>query len=90
MNKIKKIPKFKNEDEERDFWAKNDSSAYIDWSKAQKNPSFPNLKPSTKTISLRLPLTMLDQLKSLSNKKDVPYQSYIKIILDAKIREEIG
>lgn len=90
MNKIKKIPKFKNEDEERDFWAKNDSSAYIDWSKAQKNPGFPNLKPSTKTISLRLPLTMLDQLKSLSNKKDVPYQSYIKIILDAKIREEIG
>jgi predicted DNA binding CopG/RHH family protein len=90
MNKIKKIPKFKNEDEERDFWAKNDSSAYMDWSKAQKNPVFPNLKPSTRTISLRLPLTMLDQLKSLSNKKDVPYQSYIKVILDEKIKEEAG
>lgn len=90
MNKIKKIPKFKNEDEERDFWAKNDSSAYLDWSKAQKNPVFPNLKPSTKTISLRLPLTMLDQLKSLSHKKDVPYQSYIKVILDEKIKEETG
>jgi predicted DNA binding CopG/RHH family protein len=88
MNKIKKIPKFKNEDEERSFWAKNDSSNYMDWSKAQKNPALPNLKPSTKAISLRLPLTMLDQLKSLSNKKDVPYQSYIKIILDEKIREE--
>lgn len=90
MNKIKKIPKFKNEDEERVFWAKNDSSAYIDWSKAQKNPVFPKLKPSTRTISLRLPLTMLDQLKSLSNKKDVPYQSYIKVILDEKIKEETG
>jgi len=89
MNKIKKIPKFKNEDEERDFWAKNDSNNYIDWSQAQKNPSLSNLKPSTKTISLRLPLSMLDQLKSLANKKDVPYQSYIKVMLDEKIREEI-
>lgn len=89
MNKIKKIPKFKNDDEERDFWAKNDSSEYIDWSKAQKNPSLSNLKPSTKTVSLRIPLTMLDQLKSLANKKNVPYQSYIKVILDEKIREEL-
>ncbi len=89
MNKIKKIPKFKNEDEERDFWAKNESSNYMDWSKAQKNPALPNLKPSTRAISLRLPLTMLDQLKSLSNKKDVPYQSYIKIILDERIKKEI-
>lgn len=88
MNKIKKIPKFKSEDEERDFWAKNDSNNYIDWSKAQKNPNLSNLKPSTKTISLRLPLSMLDQLKSLANKKDVPYQSYIKVMLDEKIREE--
>lgn len=88
MNKIKKIPKFKNEDQERDFWAKNDSSDYMDWSKAHKNPTLPNLKPSTKTISLRLPLTMLDQLKILSNKKDIPYQSYIKVILDEKIKEE--
>ncbi len=90
MSKIKKIPKFKSEDEERNFWANNDSSNYIDWSKAKKNPSLPNLKPSTKTISLRLPLIMLDHLKSLSNKKDVPYQSYIKVILDEKIKEEIS
>ncbi len=90
MSKIKKIPKFKSEDEERNFWANNDSSNYINWSKAKKNSSLPNLKPSTKTISLRLPLIMLDHLKSLSNKKDVPYQSYIKVILDEKIREEIS
>ncbi len=90
MSKIKKIPKFKSEDEERNFWANNDSSNYLDWSKAKKNPSLPNLRPSTKTISLRLPLIMLDHLKSLSNKKDVPYQSYIKVILDEKIREEIS
>jgi predicted DNA binding CopG/RHH family protein len=90
MSKIKKIPKFKSEDEERNFWANNDSSNYLDWSKAKKNPSLPNLRPSTKTISLRLPLIMLDHLKSLSNKKDVPYQSYIKVILDEKIREEIN
>jgi predicted DNA binding CopG/RHH family protein len=90
MSKIKKIPKFKSEDEERNFWANNDSSNYLDWSKAKKNLSLPNLRPSTKTISLRLPLIMLDHLKSLSNEKDVPYQSYIKVILDEKIREEIS
>ena len=66
---FKKIPKFKNEDQEREFWTKHDSSEYVDWSKAQKNPSLPNLKPSTRTISLRLPLSMLDQLKEISNKK---------------------
>ena len=85
---LKKIPKFKNEDEEREFWSENNSVNYIDWAKAKKNPTMPNLKPSTKTISLRLPLSMLDQLKTLSNKKDIPYQSYIKVILDEKIRNE--
>lgn len=92
MNKnkeqLKKIPKFKNEDDERNFWANNDSSEYLDWRSGVKNPVFPNLKPSTKTISLRLPLIMLDQLKELSNKKDIPYQSYIKVILDEKIKNE--
>lgn len=88
MNKNKKIPKFKNEDEERNFWARSDSSNYLDWSKAQKNPNLPNLKPSTKTISLRLPLIMLDQIKNIANKKDVPYQSYIKIVLADIIKEE--
>jgi predicted DNA binding CopG/RHH family protein len=88
IKQLNKTPKFKNEDEERDFWTKNDSTDYVDWDKAQKNPAMPNLKPSTKTISLRLPLTMLDQLKTMSNKKDIPYQSYIKVILDEKIKEE--
>jgi predicted DNA binding CopG/RHH family protein len=89
MNKFKKIPKFKNEDEERDFWEKNSSTDYVDWSKARKNPALPNLKLSTKTISLRLPLPMLDQLKRLSNEKDIPYQSYIKVILAEKIKKEV-
>lgn len=85
---LKKIPKFKNEDEEREFWASHDSTEFFDWSKAIKNPGFPNLKPSTKTISLRLPQSMLDNLKILANKRDVPYQSFIKIILDERIRRE--
>ena len=85
---FKKIPKFKNEDEEREFWADNDSIEYIDWSKAIKNPKFQKLKPSTKTISLRLPLRMLDGIKIIANKKDIPYQSYIKVILDEKIKDE--
>ena len=94
MNKneeqLKKIPSFKNEDKEREFWANNSSEQYLDWRSGVKNPIFPNLKPSTKTISLRLPLIMLDQLKELSNKKDIPYQSYIKVILDEKIKQEAG
>lgn len=88
MKKKIKIPKFKNEDEEREFWAVHDSAEYVDWSKAIKNPKLPNLKPSTKTISLRLPLSMLDQIKSMANKNDIPYQSYIKVILDEKIKKE--
>lgn len=92
MNKnkeqFKKIPKFKSEDEERDFWANNSSDEFLDWRSGIKNPIFSNLKPSTKTISIRLPLIMLDQLKELSNKKDIPYQSYIKVILDEKINSE--
>jgi len=83
----KKIPKFKNEDEERDFWEEHDSTEYIDWSKAQR-AIFPNLKPSTKTISLRLPESMIEELKLLANKRDVPYQSLLKIFLAEKIEEE--
>ncbi|MEA2065075.1 MAG: BrnA antitoxin family protein [Patescibacteria group bacterium] len=86
--KFKKLPKFKNEDEERIFWAKHDSCDYIDWSKGMANSDFPNLKPSTKTISLRLPLSMLDQLKAAANKKDIPYQSFIKVILDERLKLE--
>jgi len=87
MKKQLKIPKFKNEDEERDFWNNIDLSKYYN-SNDFKEASFPNLKPSTKTISLRLPLSMLDDIKVAANKKDVPYQSYIKVILDEKIRQE--
>lgn len=89
MKKLKNIPKFKSESEERDFWLNNESSEFINWQKA-KPVTFPNLKPSTKTISLRLPESMLDDLKSLANKRDVPYQSFIKIILKERIDREIS
>jgi len=77
MKNNKKIPKFKNEKEERAFWQKHDSSQYLDWSKA-KAGSFPNLKPTTKMISIRFPQYVLDQIKIKANKHDVPYQSLIK------------
>ena len=76
--KKKKIPKFKNEAEERLFWQQNDSSDYIDWSEAEE-AVFSKLKPSTRTISIRLPESMLEELKLLANKRDVPYQSLLKI-----------
>lgn len=84
----KKIPKFKSEDEEREFWATHDSTEYIDWKKA-KRIVLPELKPSLKTISLRLPESMLEELKLLAHKKDVPYQSLLKIFLSEKISEEL-
>jgi len=88
MKKKKKIPKFKSEDRERAFWADHDSTEFVDWSKA-KRAVLPNLKPSVKTISLRLPESMLAELKMLANKRDVPYQSLMKIFLAEKIREEL-
>jgi predicted DNA binding CopG/RHH family protein len=88
MKKLKKIPKFKTEDEEREFWSKADSTNYVDWTKA-KRISFPKLKPSTKTISIRLPEHLIEGLKTLANKRDVPYQSLIKIILNERIDEEL-
>jgi len=84
----KKIPKFSNEAEERLFWQLHDSSDYIDWSQATK-VSFPNLKPSKITISLRLPEMLLNDIKMLANKKDIPYQSLIKVLLAAKVQEEM-
>lgn len=83
-----KIPKFKTEDEEREFWAANDSTDYLDWTQAQK-VTLPKLKPSIKTISLRLPSSMLEELKLLANKRDVPYQSLLKIFLAEKIAAEV-
>ena len=84
----KKIPNFKNEDQEREFWATHDSTEYINW-KTAKRVVLPNLKPSIKTISLRLPGSMLEELKLLANKRDVPYQSLLKIFLAERIEEEL-
>ena len=89
INTMKKIPKFITEDEERDFWANADSSSYVDWSKAQR-ALLPNIKPSLKTISLRLPELMIDELKLIANKKDVPYQSLIKIFLSERLSKELN
>ncbi len=88
MSKLKKIPDFKTEEEEREFWAVNDSAEYVDWKKA-KRAVFPNLQPSTKTISLRLPEHILDEIKMLARKRDVPYQSLIKIFLKDRLNEEL-
>lgn len=85
---MKKIPEFKTEDEEREFWASHDSTEYVDWKKA-KRVVLPKLKPSLKTISLRLPVSMLEELKLLAHKRDVPYQSLLKIFLSERIREEL-
>ena len=89
MKKIrKKIPKFPTVREEHAFWSKADSTDYIDWSKA-KRAVFPDLKPSTKTISLRLPESMINDLKVLANKRDVPYQSLPKIFLAERVEQEL-
>jgi predicted DNA binding CopG/RHH family protein len=85
---MKKIPDFESEDKEREFWANADSSEYIDWKKAKK-AVFHDLKPSVKTISLRLPETMLEEIKLLANKHDIPYQSLMKIFLSERIKKEL-
>jgi predicted DNA binding CopG/RHH family protein len=84
----KKIPKFKNEAEERLFWQKHDSSEYLDWSNAEE-AILPKLKPSTRSISLRLPESMIEELKVLANKRDIPYQSLLKIFISEKINIEL-
>lgn len=89
MKKDKSMPKFKNEDEEREFWATHSPLDYFD-TKDFKSASFPKLKPSLKSISIRLPEAMLAELKTLANKKDVPYQSLAKIYLDRQISLERG
>jgi predicted DNA binding CopG/RHH family protein len=88
MKTVKKIPKLKSEKDVIDFWDKNDSTDYIDYSLG-KRVKFPNLKPSTKSISIRLPESMIENLKVIANKKDVPYQSLIKVYISDKIDEEI-
>ena len=84
----KTIPKFASESEEQDFWNKHDSTEFIDWTKGRVGV-FPELKPSTKTISLRLPESLLSALKTLANKRDVPYQSLMKVFLAQQLREEL-
>ena len=86
MNKpTKTVPKFANLSQERAFWETHDSTDYLDWSKAQKL-TLPNLKPTTKTISLRLPQHLLDSIKTAANARDVPYQSLIKVWLKEKLQ----
>lgn len=82
--KRKSIPAFESEVEERAFWESHDSTDHVDWSKAQR-VRFPNLKPSTKPISLRLPVALLERIKTEANKRDVPYQSLIKVWLSEKV-----
>lgn len=86
MSKAKEIPEFKSEAEERAFWETHDSSDYVDWGKARP-ASFPNLKPSTKTISLRLPEALLERIKIEANRRDMPYQSLIKAWLMEDVEE---
>jgi predicted DNA binding CopG/RHH family protein len=88
MSKLKKIPDFANEEEEREFWLNNDSSEYVDWEKSER-VIFPNLKPSTKTISLRLPEYLLSEIKMIARKRDVPYQSLIKLFLKDRLDKEL-
>ena len=89
VTKKKPVPEFRSEDEERKFWARHDSTEYIDWRTAARC-KFPNLKPTLRTISLRLPVSMIEDLKVLANKRDVPYQSLLKVFLAERIQKERG
>lgn len=86
---LKPIPKFKNEDEEREFWANHDSVDYVDWSKAQR-VIFPNLKLTKKPISLRVTTSLLAKVKAIANKKDMPYQTLMKQYISKGVEEELG
>ena len=81
---LRKVPKFKTEAQERRFWESHNSAEYVDWSQAER-VRLPNLKPSTQTISLRLPTPLLERIKIEANKRDVPYQSLIKVWLNEKV-----
>jgi len=87
VNKLKKVPRFKSEKEELEFWSTHDSADYINYSKT-KRALFPNLRPSTRTISIRLPESLIEHLKVLANKRDIPYQSLLKMFLIEKVEEE--
>ena len=85
--KKKRVPEFRSEDEEHAFWAKHDSTEFVDWQSAKRH-KFPALKPSLRTISLRLPVSMIEDLKILANKRDVPYQSLLKVFLAERLAKE--
>lgn len=85
--KLKTLPRFESEDAEREFWDTHDMTDYFDLSKAIRNPLMPKLKPSTETISIRLPKGMLDRIKMMANAKDMPYQSLMKHMLAEKVAE---
>ena len=85
--RLKPIPKFASEADEREFWETHDSAKYVDWSKGAV-VSLPNLKPSTETISIRLPAPLLSDLKALANKRDVPYQSLLKVFVSERVTAE--
>ena len=85
--KLKPIPKFKSHEEAGEFWMTHDTTEYIDWSKARRI-TFPNLRPSTVTISLRLPQSLLNELRTLANERDVPYQSLLKVFLAERVAKE--
>jgi predicted DNA binding CopG/RHH family protein len=85
----KRIPKFQSEDQEREFWATHDSTDYVDWSRAER-VVLPKLKPSLRTISVRLPQSMIEEMKVLANKRDVPYQSLLKTFLADRIEAELS
>lgn len=87
MKNLKRIPKFKNENDERNFWSTHDLTDYFDVTKAQE-AVFPNLRPSTRSISIRLPEWLLARIKELANFRDVPYQSLIKIFLAERVKKE--
>jgi predicted DNA binding CopG/RHH family protein len=86
-SKKKQIPKFRSEEDERKFWAKNDSAELADWQSGQRR-KFPKLKPSLRTISLRLPVWMIEDLKILANERDVPYRSLLKVFLAERLEKE--
>lgn len=86
--KLKDIPTFQNEEEEREFWAKEDSTGYINWENGETSV-LPKLKPTTRTISLRISESMLNQIRLIANQRDVPYQSSIKMFLKDRINEEL-
>jgi predicted DNA binding CopG/RHH family protein len=87
--RLKPIPRFHSEAEEREFWATHDTTEYLDWSRARR-AVFPNLRPSTESISLRLPVPLLADLKSLANERHVPYQSLLKVLLAKQVRQELA